>query len=150
MASAATAAIRLQPSLVRLDASPADSRSAIETAVRMLVEEGHATAEYLDDVWEREGRTTSYIGNHVAIPHGLDPTRSHILTSAVSLVQVPEGVPFGDEVAYLVFGIAGKDDEHLPLLSGLALALADEDNVEALRRAPDLRTVNAILAEAER
>lgn len=137
--------ITLQEPLVKLDASFTDAMSAIDAAIQLLIDEGHVNPEYLEDVRNREKKTTSYIGNHVAIPHGLDSTRSHVITSAISLIQVPDGVPFGNEIAYLVIGIAGKDDGHLAILSNLAMTLVDEDKVFALRHATDLTTINSIL-----
>lgn len=138
--------LTLRDPLVALDAAFTDSTSVIDAAIQLLVDEGHVTPEYIEDVRNRERKTTSYIGNHVAIPHGLDPTRSHVITSAISFIQVPRGVPFGEETAYLVIGIAGKGDEHLPMLAQLAETLVDEDKVDALRRATDLFSINSILA----
>lgn len=149
MSSAQQISLTLRDSMVALDAAFTDSASAIDAAIQLLVDGGNVTREYMDDVRQRERNTTSYIGNHVAIPHGLDPTRSHVISSAISFVQVPQGVLFGEETAYLVIGIAGKGDEHLPMLARLAETLIDESKVEALRRATDHSMVNSILAGEE-
>ena len=140
---------RVDEALIRLGADFSSKDDAIRAAVQLLIDANAVTAEYEADVWAREEATSSYIGNHVAIPHGLDVTRSHILTSAISIVQVPDGVRFGDKQAYLVIGIAGKDGEHQNLLAALASVLIDEENVEALRRARSAAEINDILGRAE-
>jgi mannitol PTS system EIIA component len=148
MTTAPTAA-HVESDLVLLGGQFDSKDDAIHAAVRLLVDAGAVTPEYLDDVEARERVTSSYIGNHVAIPHGLDTTREHILRSAISIVQVPDGVSFGAEDAHLVIGIAGKGGEHTDLLAALAAVLLDEENVEALRRAETVDEVNAILGGAE-
>lgn len=141
-------ALCLDTSLVTLGAELEDSTSAIDAAIDLLISTGHVTPGYREDVHRREQETTSYIGNHVAIPHGLDPTRSHVVNSGFSLVQVPGGVRFGAETAYLVIGIAGKNDEHLTMLAQLATVLVDDEKVESLRRANDVHAINAVLSGA--
>lgn len=58
--------------------------------------------------------------------------------SGVVLLQYPEGVDFGDEKAYLVFGIAGVGDEHLDLLANVCNILEDEDALEQMKTTPDV------------
>ena len=54
------------------------------------------------------------------------------------LLQYPQGVDFGDEKAYLVFGIAGVGDEHLDLLANVCNLLEDEDALEQFKTTADL------------
>lgn len=42
------------------------------------------------------------------------------------LLQYPDRVPFGDEEAKLIFGIADVGDEHLEILGNICMALEDE------------------------
>jgi PTS system mannitol-specific IIA component len=49
------------------------------------------------------------------------------------VITIPEGVEYGDgEVARLIIGIAGKGDEHLEILSNIALVVSEEENVERI------------------
>ncbi len=93
--------------------------------------------EYVDDMIAREESTSVYIGNHVAIPHGLVDSEAKILESGISFIQVPEGVPFGEEVAYVIFGIAGKDGTHMEILGTIAMACSELTIVEELRTTKD-------------
>ena len=53
------------------------------------------------------------------------------------LLQYPQGVQWGDEKAYLVFGIAGANGEHLQVLANVARALEDEEVVQKMRTTTD-------------
>ena len=81
---------------------------------------------------EREKVVTTYIGMGVAIPHGIGEAKKQIEKSGVVVLQYPNGVKFGDELAYLVIGIAGTGNEHLEILSNIATSLEDVDLVEKL------------------
>lgn len=81
---------------------------------------------------ERDQLTTTYIGNMVAIPHGTDDSKQLINQSGIVILQVPEGVDFDGNEVKLIIGIAGVGDEHLELLSQIALVCSETDNVQQL------------------
>ena len=77
--------------------------------------------------------TTTYMGNFVAIPHGTEDANNEVKESGIAIIQVPEGVDFGDgNIVKLIFGIAGKGDEHLDILSNIAIVVSEEENVEKI------------------
>lgn len=53
---------------------------------------------------------------------------------------------WGEEKAYLVFGIAGAGGEHLQVLANVARALEDEEVVERMRTTTDVDWVLQILS----
>ncbi|GAA5345412.1 PTS sugar transporter subunit IIA [Planifilum fimeticola] len=121
---------------VLLNARVSDKESAIRLAGRLLVENGFVEEAYIDKMLERETVTSTYIGNHVAIPHGTEEGKRLVKAPGISIVQIPEGVDFGDgRVAKLVVGIAGKGDEHLQILSNIALVCSDPEKVEKIVQA---------------
>lgn len=120
---------------ILLNAAFADKWAAIGACGSILLENGYVTAEYLEEMIQREKSTSVYIGNGVAIPHGLGGDSDNILQSGISFIQVPEGVDFDGNQAYLLIGIAGKGDEHLHLLSQIALTLMDEARLKQLIKA---------------
>ena len=111
----------------------------------MLSDNGYTTVQYIDDMQEREKRFSVYIGNHLAIPHGIETSDKEIYSSGLSVLQVPEGVDFDGETAYMVIGIAGKDGTHLNMLSTIALICADEENIEKMRCAENKEDIMEIL-----
>lgn len=118
---------------------------AIKASGEILVENKYVTEDYIDQMIERNHRLSVYVGNHVAMPHGLEDPGEAILQSGVSIIQVPDGVAFPDgEIAYVFIGIAGKDNTHLDIISSISNALIDESNVEKLRTAKTEAEILAI------
>lgn len=105
---------------------------AIKLAGRKLVEAGCVEEAYINAMLEREKVMTTYMGMGLAIPHGVNEAKKDIIESGIVILQYPDGVSFDGEMAYLVVGIAEKGDEHLEILSSIAIAL-DDDVVEKLR-----------------
>lgn len=76
--------------------------------------------------------------------------KKEILESGIVIAQYPEGVDFGDgNTAYIVIGIAGKGDEHMEILSKIALTVQYEENVERLRNAKSSEEIIEIIEEGE-
>ena len=98
----------LQEDNIILQAAYADRWSAIQACGEILVKQGYVKAAYIEDMMERERLVSVYVGNHVAIPHGIANSEQHILESGLSVLQIPEGVDFDGEKAYIMIGIAGR------------------------------------------
>lgn len=96
---------------------------AIKRAGKLLVDGNYVAHEYIEAMLKREEVITTYIGMGVAIPHGIDEAKANIKKSGIVVLQYPEGVLFGDEIAYLIIGIAGVGDEHLDILANIATSL---------------------------
>ena len=110
---------------------------AVTRAGELLVKSGYVSPDYVPAMLEREKVVSTYIGNGVAIPHGVGAAKAAIRTSGIVVNQYPDGVDFDGERAYLVIGIAGAGDEHLQILSRIADALEDEATVMRLARTRD-------------
>lgn len=130
---------------IRLNVKLKDKADAIRTAGGILVANGYVEKEYIDDMFEREKSVSTYIGNHLAIPHGITKSFGRIKHSGISFLQVPDGVQYGDEVAYLVVGIAGIGDEHMDILGKLALICSDMDNIDKMRNAKTKKEILDII-----
>ncbi|RTE10127.1 PTS sugar transporter subunit IIA [Paenibacillus whitsoniae] len=121
---------------IKLNAQPFNKNEAIIMAGQLLVEAGHASAAYIDKMLEREETLSTYMGNGLAIPHGTQDSKSLISSTGLSIVQIPEGVDFGDgEKATLVIGIAAAGDDHLDILTNVAMICSEEENVERIMKA---------------
>ena len=105
-------------------------------AGKILLNRDCIEPEYIDAMIEREDKVSVYIGNGVAIPHGVGGSEKYIKKSGLSFLQIPEGIDFGDgKIAYLVIGIAGVDGEHLDILANIAVTCSDVEKVEQLKKA---------------
>ncbi|WP_062308787.1 PTS sugar transporter subunit IIA [Alicyclobacillus sendaiensis] len=137
--------VKLDARHVALNLGSEPKEDAIRRVGQMLVDLGHVDAPYVDSMLEREASTTTYIGNGIAIPHGMPDSVQYIRTSGVVVAQYPDGVDFGGEKARLVIGIAGKGEEHMELLSQIATVCMDESNVERLVQASSVDEIVQIL-----
>lgn len=126
----------LSPENIRFNASVDSKEEAIRLTGELLVERGYVKPAYIDTMLEREKLTSTYMGNYVAIPHGTEEGKQNVKESGIVIVQVPDGVDFGDgNIVKLLIGIAGKGDDHLEILSKIALVVAEEDNVHQIVQA---------------
>ena len=124
---------------VRIHSGSATREEAMKEAADILEAAGAVTSAYFDAMQQREETVSTYMGNELAIPHGTNETKHTILGSALSVVRYDGGVDWGGEPVTFVIGIAGKGDEHLEILSQIAILFSDEDEVETLKAAPTPR-----------
>ncbi|WP_347552688.1 PTS sugar transporter subunit IIA [Pseudalkalibacillus hwajinpoensis] len=133
---------------VLLNEKAATKEEAIRMAGQVLVENGYVEESYLDQMLEREKITTTYMGNSVAIPHGTEGAKKAVKHSGLSIIQLREGVDFGDgNIAKIIIGIAGKDNEHLEILSQIAIVCSEEENVDQLIQADSKETLISMFNE---
>ncbi|MDX2376983.1 PTS sugar transporter subunit IIA [Microbacterium sp. LRZ72] len=118
---------------VRIHAGSASREEAMKEAADILEAAGAVTTAYFDAMQQREQTVSTYMGNELAIPHGTNETKDAILDSALSVVRYDGGIDWGGESVTFVIGIAGKGDEHLEILSQIAIMFSDEDEVAALK-----------------
>ncbi len=120
---------------------------AIRAAGGILVETGAVDAGYIDSMFERESSVSTYMGNSLAIPHGTNEAKDQIHRSGLSVIRYDEPVDWNGEEARFVVGIAGIENEHLDILSKIAIIFSDEDEVQRLIDAPDAAALHALLSE---
>lgn len=130
---------------IRLNKSYKKKSEAIIETGKILVDNGYVTPDYIDEMIERENNVSTYIGNNVAIPHGLESSRDKILNNGISLIQIPEGIDYGDgNVVKLIIGIAGKNNTHLDIIQQLAIVLKDQEKVDRIVSANTVEEIKNI------
>ncbi|ADL52122.1 PTS sugar transporter subunit IIA [Clostridium cellulovorans] len=133
-----------------LNLASESKHEAIERAGKLLVVNGYVKENYIEGMKAREEEVTTYIGNGVAIPHGMNEYKKEILNSGIVILQYPSGVDFGDgNIAYIVIGIAGVGDAHMEILSQIALTVQYEENVERLKNSSSPEEIISIIEEGE-
>ncbi|MDJ0752259.1 MAG: PTS sugar transporter subunit IIA [Ardenticatenaceae bacterium] len=131
---------------IALGMAPQNKEEAIRQAGMLLVNSGRVKESYVDGMLTREEAMSTYLGNGVAIPHGMHENLPDILKTGISVVQIPDGVVWeDDEPVYLVIGIASGSDEHIEILSNLADAVEDEEQVMRLAKTSDPKAILAVL-----
>jgi len=127
---------------ILLGAEAKDKYEAIEIVGNLLLKEGKVEPSYIDAMKAREDMLSTYIGNGVAIPHGVGDAKNLIIESGIALAQFPKGVDFGDgNTAYIVIGIAGKDNEHLDILANIAMICEEKSHVEKMIEAKSAKEI---------
>jgi phosphoenolpyruvate-protein phosphotransferase len=140
--------IKLTQGNILLNARAQDKTEAIRIAGNLLVDAGNMQPGYIDSMLLREKVANTYLGNGIAIPHGLPRDRDLILRTGISVSQFPDGVQWHQgETVYLVVAIAARSDEHIELLANLTDVLDDPQTVHRLATTSDPLDIIARLTQ---
>ncbi len=121
-------ACNIERNLIFVETNLKTKEEVVRFLGEQLVKVGAVLPPYIESMMKREEEFGTYITEGIAIPHGTEDGRNYVLKSAISVLRLPHGVEWGEEKkVYLAFGIAGKDDEHVELLSKLATMLLDDE-----------------------
>lgn len=133
---------------VRIHSGSATREEAMKEAADILESAGAVTSRYFDAMQQREQTVSTYMGNELAIPHGTNETKAEILASALSIVRYDGGIDWGGEPVTFVVGIAGRGDEHLEILSKIAILFSEESEVDKLKAASTAEELFALVSAA--
>lgn len=131
----------LLPESVVLNGTATDRDSAIDEAGKLLLDRGAVDISYVHAMHQREESVSTYMGSFLAIPHGTNAAKVHILHSGVSIVRYPQGIDWGGKQVKFVVGVAGIDNEHLHILSSIAKIFTDKAQVAQLEQAASVQEV---------
>ena len=127
--------------------APSESREeAIRRVGRMLVDAGCARDEYSYGMMQREHAFSTAVESGVAMPHADREFKQNLKRSGVAAVSYPQGIPWGDETVYLVFGIAAGLDDHLEILQKVTRTLETKEQVLELIGQNDARAICEVLS----
>ncbi len=122
----------LQKKNILLNCKEEEKNTVIRKVGGLLVESGYVNESYVDAMIKREDTFATYMGNGIALPHGIESAKSDIISSGIAVMLFPEGTDWEGDRAKVVIGISGKGDDHLSILSNIAIKLGEEDAVDAL------------------
>jgi len=119
---------------VRLGAAPHNREDAVRAAGALLAQAGHVLPAYVDSLLQREKLANTFLGQGVAIPHGMIEDRHLVQSTGLAVLQVPAGVRWGDDAkqAHLVVAIAAASDEHIAVLRRLTRLMRDQALMQRL------------------
>ena len=138
--------LKIEAADIQLGLKPVDRERCIRDSGAFLVKRGCVSEPYVDAMVERDRLTSVYIGMGIAIPHGTNEAKDSVVRTGVVLQQYPEGVDFDGERAQLVFGIAGRGEEHLEVLANICRILEDEAVLEKMKTTDDVDWVVRVLS----
>lgn len=146
--------MELKTKNILLNQSFSTKEDAIKAVGKLLVKDGSVEESYIDSMLAREQVVTTHMGNFVAIPHGTDEGKEFVKSTSITIAQVPQGVNFApgeseEKMAMMIFGIAGVGNEHLDVLSKIAVFCSDVENVVRLANANTAEEIIAMFEEEE-
>lgn len=138
---------------ITLDLADDSKDSAITDLASRLVNTGNVAEleAFKDDIYAREGESTTGIGMGIAIPHAKSAL---VKKPSLAFGRSTKGLDWQSldgETAKLIFMIAvpenNQDDIHLKILQSLSRKLMDQDFRQALLNAPTKEDVKNLLKE---
>lgn len=133
---------------IRVNCEGKPQEEVIREVGQMLVNTGYVDVPYVDAMLEREKSFSTFMGNGLALPHGVEAAKKEIKASGIAVMVFPEGTDWAGNTVNVVIGIAGVGEEHLQILSVIAEKILDETAAARLI-AGDVDTVYEILAGEE-
>lgn len=117
---------------VQVNENAKTKEEVIRQAGQLLVDKGYVNPSYVDAMIKREETCSTFMGNGLALPHGVEEAKKEVLQSGIAVVSVPNGVDWGGEEVKIVIGIAGVGDEHLNILAKIADKMLEPEDAEQL------------------
>lgn len=122
----------LYPENVRVNCKADTKENVIRAVGQMLVDTGYVNPSYVDAMVKREESFSTFMGNELALPHGVEEAKKDVKASGIAVMVFPEGTDWSGEQVKVVVGIAGVGEEHLQILSAIAEVALEEGSMEKL------------------
>lgn len=143
----------LKAEFIDLDMAATTKDEAIRALTQMLAKAGCVTDSdvFIGDVYQREAEGQTGLGNHIAIPHGKSDAvqATSIAIGRTSNPLAWESIDDKPVHVVILFAVRNVDKTtmHLKLLSQVAVALADDDNLAKLMTSTDKQEIIQILSQ---
>ena len=94
---------------IRTGCAPATKQEAIMAAGKMLVETGYVEPEYAEAMLEREKTCSTFMGNGLALPHGVEAAKKNLVKVSLVKGTIPHEVEarFGGSHVFMRPAAAG-------------------------------------------
>lgn len=123
----------LEKKNIFLNQEPDDKENVIRRIGAIFSSQGYTDESYTQAMLDKEQIFNTYMGNFVALPHGIEEAKKDIKKTGIVLITVPEGQDWGaNEKAKIIIGIAAVGNEHLEVLSKIALSFSDAEGINRL------------------
>lgn len=118
---------------------------AIQSVGQMLVASGYVGQSYVEAMLEREKSFSTFMGNGLALPHGIESAKKAIKASGIAVMTFPDGIDWDGNTVKIVVGIAGIGEDHMEILSAIAEKMLDETEAEQIANS-DADTIYQVFA----
>lgn len=133
---------------VRVNCKAQSKEEVIRKVGNMLVDTGYVKAAYVDAMLERENTFSTFMGNGLALPHGVEAAKKEVKQSGIAVMTFPDGIDWSGNEVKVVIGVAGVGEEHLRILGIIADKMLNPGEADKIANA-DADTVYRILSGEE-
>lgn len=141
------------PDLINFDLNAKDQAEVFVKLSQQFLDAGviDNQSAYIDAVYFREKEGVTGIGDGIAIPHGKSPA---VLKSAVAIAKLVQPISWPSldyKLVQYVFLLAvpeSGDDDHLRMLSELAVMLMDDDVRDGLIKAQSKAELTGVFTKS--
>ena len=114
------------------------TKEAIDKVGAMMVKSGYVKKGYIDGMHRRDEDLSVFLGNLLAIPHGVHDVKDEIIASGMVVLIVPDGIDWHGNIAKVIVGLAGKDGEHMSILANMATTFEELETAQKLVESRDV------------
>jgi phosphocarrier protein FPr len=134
--------------IIRTGLSFPDKKTALEKAGALLEEAGCVDPGYTESFLKREYITSTYLDRGIALPHGTQDDKGMIRKKGAAVLQVPEGVSWGQaQTATVIVAIAAPPESHLLLMRNLVKLLQNEAVMVKLKNSTDPEELRSVFLD---
>ncbi len=126
--------------LVRVFYSQTAKDELIKIMADIMCREKYVNEDFYGDIIERESWATSYIGDHIAIPH--TATMVNIIKPGIAIAVLKNPSPWEEEEIHIAFILALKT-EHKGLFLKFFNLIKETDLIDRIRKLTDPNTIIA-------
>lgn len=139
----------LRKDAIILDCPSCTSDEAIVAVGNLLKDKGYIDEPYIQGMLNRDHDLTTYIGNDLAIPHGEYDVKDYVKDTGIAVMIYPNGVDWNGNKARIVIGIAAKGNDHMEILTNIALKLCDMETVDKIVSCNDIDFIYDVLTQGD-
>ena len=96
---------------IRVNCKAQSKEQVIREVGQMLADSGYVDPSYVDAMIEREKTVSTFMGNGLALPHGVEAAKKAVKESGIAVMTFPDGIDWDENTVHVVIGIAGVDIE---------------------------------------
>ena len=139
----------LPPDKINVITSIDNWKNAVRLSAEPLLEQGYMAEHYIEAILKSHEELGPYylLAPGLAMPHARPEQGA--LRNGLSLLHIKEGISFGstenDPVYVIIMLCARSGNEHITMIGELAELFSDQQKLERLLKADDIKAIQAVI-----
>lgn len=118
-----------------------NANQAIEAIGKLMVENDLIHPNYIKSMQKRNQQVSVYMGQGLAIPHGLDNSDNLVKKEALVIARLKNSILWNvddkDTETFVIIGIVAKRDSQIHILQSLAVKFMNENFLNKLLKSSE-------------